>query len=315
VPNPLEWANPTSFNGFKAMKTTTLLVGLLACAMAGSASAQDRVFDWTQDTTESVQLDPSDYQAGRVYHAGREGGNMHVGIEAKKPVTVAMVWSDAWTAAQLHPETISRLEWLCLHEHVVSEIYECHLPSDRPMILVIRDERRSDRPMGFNPFYNIMYHGPRRFVSPSELAITYFRWDCVQYCVQPEYRWFQVVKEKYDLTSTPKVYSLLTPERDGQPLSLKIKAPVPMTIAVLPSQVADQVYDHPDTLSEALSKTNCKQRGIQSMSFDCTISLADGPQSLVVMPASSFSGHKKAEVELQAVKCVEHCELLNPPTQ
>jgi len=109
----------------------------------------------------------------------------------------------------------------------------------------------------------------------------------------------------------PKIYSLLTPERDGQQVNVRVKAPIPMTIALLPSELADQVYDNPATLASALSKTSCKQRGVQSLSFDCTVNLADGRQSLVVVPDTAKIPHKKAEIQLQTVKCAANCDLLN----
>ena len=84
-----------------------------------------------------------------------------------------------------------------------------------------------------------------------------------------------------------------------------------MTIALLPSELADQVYDNPGALSSALSKTSCKQRGVQSLSFDCTVNLADGRQSLVVIPDPAKIPHKKAEIELQTVKCSANCDLLS----
>jgi hypothetical protein len=149
----------------------------------------------------------------------------------------------------------------------------------------------------------------RQFVSPNDVDITYYSWVCVQNCVQPEFQWFRLVKEKYEITSVPKIYSILTPERDGQPVNVRVKAPIPVTIALVPSKLADQVYDHPETLGSALDQTSCKQRGVQSLTFDCTVNLADGPQSLIVVPAST--SHKKAEIELQAVKCVANCDLIN----
>lgn len=90
---------------------------------------------------------------------------------------------------------------------------------------------------------------------------------------------------------------------------MRVKAPVPVTIALVPSKLTDKVYDHPETLGSALDQTSCKQRGVQSLTFDCTVNLADGPQSLIVVPAST-PNHKKAEIELQAVKCVANCELM-----
>ena len=156
----------------------------------------------------------------------------------------------------------------------------------------------------------VLGRGARQFIAPNDVTVTYYSWTCVQNCIQPEFQWFSLVREKYELTSVPKIYSILTPERDGQQVNVRIKAPVPMTVALLPSDLADQVYDNPGALSSALSKTSCKQRGVQSLSFDCTVNLADGRQSLVVVPDAGKIPHKKAEIELQTVKCSANCDML-----
>jgi hypothetical protein len=44
-----------------------------------------------------------------------------------------------------------------------------------------------------------------------------------------------------------------------------------------------------------------------------TFNVANGSQRLFIVPDISFSGHKKANVEVETVKCVEHCELLANP--
>ena len=188
--------------------------------------------------------------------------------------------------------------------------YECHLPNDRPMVLLVRDERRPDRAV-MQGIAAVMGHGPRRFVSPNDLKITYYRWDCVQNCIQPEYQWSLLVKEKYELSAAPKVYSLLSPERDEQPVWIRVKAPVPMTVALVPTDVADKVYDDPSTLAAALAGTSCKQRGVQALSFNCKVNLQDGRQSLVVVPeARDKVPHKKAEIEMQSMQCSANCDLL-----
>ncbi len=256
-------------------KLGILAFAILALVVFGAA--QDRVFDWQRASDEIVQLDPANVHTGRVYHAGSEGGNMHIDIHARRPVTVAMVLGrpvECGDAASggAGQSGVPLLARACAGYHL-------RMP-------------------------------PGQFISPNDVDITYYSWVCVQNCVQPEFQCFRLVKEKYEITSVPKIYSILTPERDGQPVNLRVKAPVPVTIALLPSQLADQVYDHPETLSSALSQTSCKQRGVQSLTFDCTVNLADGPQSLIVVPASS-PNHKKAEIELQAVKCVNHCQLMN----
>jgi hypothetical protein len=178
------------------------------------------------------------------------------------------------------------------------------------MVLLIRDERTTDRAV-LTGIGVVLGRTARQFISPNDVRVTYYSWTCVQNCIQPEFQWFSLVREKYELTTVPKIYSLLTPERDGQQVNVRIKAPVPMTIALLPSDLADQVYDNPGALSSLLSKTSCKQRGVQSLSFDCTVNLADGRQSLVVVPDAAKVPHKKAEIELQTVKCSANCDLLS----
>ena len=286
------------------------MLGLVLLVLGRLALAQDKVFDWVRASDEVSQLDPADYHAGRVYHPSADGGSMHVDIQAKQPVTIAMAFASDWDAWQQHPESQAAPEFRCTREHVTSTTYECHMPPNRPMVLLIRDERTSDRAV-LTGIGAVLGRGARQFISPNDVKVTYYSWTCVQNCIQPEFQWFSLVKEKYELTSVPKIYSLLTPERDGQQVNVRIKAPVPMTIALLPSELADQVYDDPGTLSAALAKTSCKQRGVQSLSFDCTVNLADGRQSLVVVPEGAKIPHKKAEIQLQAVKCAANCGLLN----
>jgi hypothetical protein len=291
------------------------LLTILLCAFAATSSAQGRIFNWTRANDETVQLDPADYHSGRVYRAAPDGGNMHVDIESKLPVTIAMIWADEWNAAlqtnpMQRPQAFSALDFRCVQQHVVTTTYECHLPSDRPMILTIKDERTPDRAI-LTGFGAIIGHSAKRFISPNDLHIQYYAWNCVENCIQPELQWFRLAKEKYDITQTPKVYNLLTPDHNNQELSVKIKAPIPMTIAVVPAHLADQVYDKTASLTSALNQTTCKQRGVQSLTFQCNFNLSDGPQSIMILPDQNFSGHKKAEVELQTVKCLANCNIQN----
>jgi hypothetical protein len=221
-----------------------------------------------------------------------------------------MTWAHEWSEAQAHPETFASLEYRCVREHITDTTYECHLPSDRPMVLVLHDERTPDRALLQGVGAIIARVGGKALVAPNEVVITYNSWQCVANCVQPEYQWVRVVKEKYDLSSSLKLYNVLTPEYDGQRMWVRIKAQVPMTVAVLPSRLADQAYDHPETLSSALSQTTCKQRGIQTMEFECKVSRGDGPQALIAVPESPLRSHKKAEIEFQANKCTANCELI-----
>src|SRR5258705_6899544 len=149
----------------------TLLI--LTCVLVGSAGAQlpPRTFDWVRASDEVVQLDPADYHTGRVYRPGPDGGNMHVIIHAKRPVTLAMTGAEEWTAAQSHPETWGSLEYRCMREHVTDTTYECHLPP-HPMVLVIHDERNPERAIVQGIGAIVGRNNVRAFLSPNDVQIT-----------------------------------------------------------------------------------------------------------------------------------------------
>jgi len=294
------------------MRNFCTLAALLCAALA--FGRDNRVFDWTPANNETIPMEPASLHAGRTYHPAAGGGNMHVQIEARYPVTVAMAWADEWNNAMQHPDAPVNFSFICIKEHAVSTIYECHLPSERPMIITFRDERRPEKPV-VSTIGAIVGPGVRQFISPNDLHIQYYAWNCVDNCILPEFHWRRIVNEKYDVTSAPKVYSLMTPDHDGQELSVKIKSPIPLTVAILPSQLADQLYDRTISLAEALDKTGCKERGAQKLSFNCTFNVANGSQALLVLPDIKLSGHKRAEVEIETVMCVENCELLPPAPQ
>jgi hypothetical protein len=314
-------------------KMPFLLGLLLICALAGPSFGQqpERVFNWLPGNQEDVRLDPANYHAGQTYHASGDGGNMQVDIKSELPVTIFLARSEEWNGAVQHPESLNNLQQLCAREHVVETRYSCFVPPVG-MTLIIRDERyspdhavfaglgavldpnnRVERAVGAG--IAVVMAGresaTRRFKAPNDVHIQYFRWLCVDKCVQPEFRWTWQVKEKYQLTSFLKVYGGFTPDHDGSQVSIKIKSPVPMVVAMLPSDIANQLHAKPEMFEPALEKNPCQQRGVQSLEFQCTFNLADGPQSLIVAPESTDRvPHKKAEIEMQFVKCVENCELL-----
>ncbi len=294
------------------MRNLCIVFALLSTCVAVTFGQDNRVFDWTPANSETIPMEPASLNAGRVYHPAAGGGNMHIRIEARYPVTVAMAWADEWNHAMQHPDAPGNFSFICVQEHVVSTTYECHLPSERPMILTFHDERKPEKPV-ISTIGAILGPGVRQFISPNDLHIQYYAWNCVDNCILPEFHWRRIVNEKYDVTQAPKVYSLMTPDHDGQELSLKIKSSIPLTVAILPSHLANQFYDRTISLTDALDGTECKERGVQKLGFNCTFNVANGPQTLLVLPDINFSGHKKAEVEIETVKCVEHCELLQPP--
>jgi hypothetical protein len=322
------------------MKPTLVFALLGALLFAGTASAQ-KTFEWRPGNDEAVRLDPANYHTGKTYSAG---GGIQVDIEAQQPVTIFLTGEGEWNRAMQYPEAIGSLRMLCLREHVIKTRYVCDLPAE-PLTLVIRDDRGSRESAGFaglgevwkrdgallsTPAGNVVgsavgtglglakvfksegSSSPRHFVSPNDVHIQYYRWTCISNCFPPEFRWIQQAKEKYELTSFLKVYGGYAPDRDGEVVSIKIKAPTPMLVAMVPSSVANQLHARPEMLEPALEKNSCQQRGVQSQTFQCTFNAADGPQSLIVVPeAGEKVKHKKVEIEFFASKCVEHCAL--PP--
>jgi hypothetical protein len=290
-----------------------VFVFVFVFAFAPTTSAQDnRVFDWTLANAETIPMEPASMHAGRTYRPAAGGGNLHVAIDSRYPVTVAMTWADEWNAAMQNPNAPVNFEFLCVKEHVTSTTYECQLPSERPMIITFHDERRPEKPV-VSAISVILGPGAQQFIPTSDVHIQYYSWNCVNNCVLPEFEWRRILNEKYEVTPAPKVYSLMTPDHDDQKLSVKIKSPIPLTVALLPSHLADQVYDKTVSLTDALDQTGCKERGVQKMSFNCTFNVANGSQTLLVLPDIAFSGHKKANVEVNTVKCVDHCDLLPAP--
>jgi hypothetical protein len=308
-----------------------LLGSLFLLFSCNSAAAQDRVFNWLPANGENVRLDPGNYHTGRTYHPGSGGGNNHVDIKSQKPVTIFMTPESDWNAVLQNPRQVAQLRQVCLREHVVDTTYVCDMPAE-PMTLVIRDDRASldpavfaglgavldrqdkaDRAIGAGIAAVFTGHGrvPHHFASPNDVRIQYYRWDCIANCIQPEIQWFTQVKEKYELSSFLKVYGGFLADHDNEQVSIKIKAPVPMLVAMLPSSVANQLYAKPELLEPALEKNSCQQRGVQSLQFDCTFDVGDGPQSLIVVPETGAKvPRKKAEITLFAARCVANCEML-----
>jgi hypothetical protein len=289
-------------------KPTVVAVTVLLAASFASAQGEKK-FGWVRANDAIIQLDPADYRAGRVYHPGNEGGNIHVLIHSKLPVTVMMTWANEWNTAQAHPDMIPNLEYRCVREHVVEAAFECHLPPSQPMVIVLHDERKSNRAVLEGIAAIVGPGNAHRLVSPNDVKIAYHSWSCIENCREPEYRWSLLAKEKYDVSGAPKLYSLI-PDYEGQRMWVKIKGKVPMTLAILPSKTADQAYSNPSTLSEALAQTTCKQRGVQAMEFECKATLDDGPQSLIVLPEGSVRSGKKVQIEFQTLKCVANCDLI-----
>ena len=298
----------------KTLKKQGLFAVLLAFGLSMGAArtwgAQESTFDWLPANDETLRLDPADYHAGRVFKPGDQAGNVHLDIEAQEPVTVQMAPAEQWSEAIRHPELLPRITFRCVREHVTKTTYVCDVAPGRPMTLVIRDERNSERTTvtGFSASLND--HGTvREFLSPNDIHIQYYRWACVENCNPPRYQWTSELKESYDLTSEPKIYDGITAERDGEPFGVKINSPVPMTVAIVPTRLADELREKADNLDAVLNNRSCMEKSVRTAAFECTFDLADGPQSFIAVPesGSKVPSNKKAEVEVIASKCVANC--------
>lgn len=292
---------------------TFAVVFWLSSSAAGNLAAQESTFDWQAANDETARLDPADYYTGRVFKFGDQAGNVHVDIEAQDQVTVEMAPTEEWSEAMRHPELLARVNFRCIREHVTKVTYVCDVAPGRPMTLVFRDERDADRTAVTGFGQSSGDHGTvRQFLSPNDIHIRYYRWACVENCNPPKYQWVAELKETYDLNSALKIYDGIMAERNGEPFSVKVTSPVPITVAIVPARAADELRAKPGSLDSALDGRTCLERSVRSAAFECTFDVADGPQSLVAVVVVPEDGGKapanrKAEVEVVASKCVANC--------
>src|SRR5260370_33450944 len=155
------------------MRKLSIFATLLVCvfALPVNSYAQNPVI-WTAANSETIPLEPASLHAGRVYSPAVGGGDMHVQIDSRYTVTVAMAWADEWNAA-MRPGAAPHFSFLCVKEHVNSAIYECHLPSERPMIITFHVERRPERPV-VSTIGVILVPGMRQFIYPNYLNVPYY---------------------------------------------------------------------------------------------------------------------------------------------
>src|SRR5215469_13537742 len=269
------------------MRITKFVAPVVVFVCASPALAQQKAFEWQRGTEESVRLDPANYHGGKSY--GPQGGTIHVDIDAQQPVSIFMTGAGDWNRAMQNPSMLGSIRMVCLREHVIKVTYTCDLPLE-PMQLIVRDDRESQRSAAFAGLAAVLKSSesvvaaepdlgramgivgavgagiggmlghqsnatPRHFVAPNDVHIQYYRWICASNCFPPQFQWIQQAKEEFKLTPFLKVYGGYAPDRDGELISIKIKAPVPMLVAVVPSSVANQLHGKPEMLEPALEKT------------------------------------------------------------
>lgn len=314
-----------------------MMAFLCGFALAGTALAQQgpRKFGWIRANDETARLDPANYYGGRTYRPSPDGGSLHVDIKAQQPVTVFMAQAEEWSYALQHPEVMATLHEVCPRTHVTETTFTCFI--SEPMTLVVQDERpstgkavvaslgaaldQSDNAatrvasVGLAALLSGGTRAKKHFTAPNDVHVQYYRWDCVENCVQPQFEWVRVANEEYKLTPYMKIYSGYTPSVDGEQVSVYIKAPVPMIVAIVPSSLAAQLHESRQALEGVLDKVTCQQRAAQKLQFQCTFNVADGPQSLVVVPENDNRvPHKKTKVDWQADECVANCPAPQQPS-
>src|ERR1700730_8066014 len=67
------------------------------------------------------------------------------------------------------------------------------------MVVLIRDERTAERVL-LTGIGAVLARSARQFISPNDVKLTYYSWACIRNCIQPEFQWFSLLKEKYELT-------------------------------------------------------------------------------------------------------------------
>ncbi len=284
-----------------------------------------KLFDWVPGNSETVRLEPAAYYHGTTWAFGERDVIYHLGIEAQRPVTMAVVGVDDWNnaLAQRLGKNLNNIEYTCLQQHVVRTTFTCKIPVVwSPSFLIILDERDGgyadhDKqvagqsvPVASPGIVVTGQDSGRQFVAPNEIRLQGYLWSCVDACDQPDFGWVSHVNEKYPLTKVLKLYgATVVPDHDGEQVSVKVKSPVPMAVAMLPAKIAGQLYGKPDMFESAVEGSSCAQRGVENTTFQCTFNLADGPQSLVLLPeaGADIPPHKKTQVQVQAIQCVGNC--------
>jgi len=134
-------------------------------------------------------------------------------------------------------------------------------------------------------------------------SITAGTWH--QQLLSAEISMIQQVKEKYQLTPFLKVYGGYAPDRDGELVSIKIKAPSPMLVAMVRRQLRTSCTRSPGDVGAGAGEEFLPAAWRAVANVSVHFNAADGPQSLIVCrrPARK-SLTRRRRLSLFASKCV-----------
>jgi hypothetical protein len=253
-------------------------------------------YGWSFEVNESHPLEGGLALYGSAVIPDHDGEPISIHVKSPVPMAVAMLRPKAANRLVSQPDQLESAveKSSCVQRGVQESSFQCTFNvKDGPQSLVVVPE----------PGVDIPEH------KKAEVSLQAFK--CVDNCPGPIYGWVGAVHEKYLPTKILKMYGGFIADHDGAQVSVKIKSPVPMAAAMLPTREAGQLYGKPDLFDSELQNSSCQKRNVLDAFFECTVDLADGSQSLVVRPEPGYANqkNKKAEVEIRTVKCVDKCDV------
>jgi hypothetical protein len=287
-----------------------LMIGIVVLSVT-VLRGQQKAFDWVAQNPDSFRIGPGYHRGVAVYNPhGWEAIHVRLDVDARQPVSVGVVRLEDWNNAVRNPELLPRLDYACLTEGVTHISYSCNFyASYTSRVVVVRDVRSAERPVVTGAAAPFVRFGINE-VFANDVRVTPFRWGCVNNCDlpdPPQFAWVELRKEKYEITSALKSYGPFTPEKDGERMRIRVKAQEPVTVALIPGSLADELYAHREQAQEILAKSACKQYGIQSSTFECSLQKDGGALQVVLLPEDTSKKKKKAEITISMVQCVANC--------
>lgn len=303
----------------------TALFAMFACL--ASAYAQQKQYGWVADNSNTFRMMPGAYNGIAVFNPhGWEAIHIRLDIDARQPVMIGVVALDDWNKAVQNRELLHNLNYACPMQGVTRLNFSCDFyASYTSRVVVVRDMRHwehhehrdrdgrrdgdDDHPMVSGVGVPLARMAFEEYFANDIHVVPYY-WGCTAYCNlpdPPQFGWVDLRREKFEITPEMKSYGPFTPEKNNDTIRVYVKTPYPMTVAVVPSATVDDLYAHRDDAREILSKTSCKQYGVQKTSFDCTLQTSDGPQQVVLLPEVEITKKKKAHIEISTVRCIANC--------
>jgi hypothetical protein len=292
------------------MRAARLLCFGVLIFFAVSTRGQQKNYAFVPQAPETFRIGPGFHRGVAVYSPrGWEALHLRLEIDSQQPVSVGVVRLEDWDHAAHNPEALVRLDYACLTEGVSHISFSCNFyPGDTSRVVVVRDTRSADRPVITGAAVPFARYAVNE-VSANDVRVTAYRWECVGNCDLPDpprLSWVDLRSEKFEITPAFKSYGPFTPDRDGDVLRVRVKSPTPLTVAVVSTSLADELYAHPDYAPQLLAASACKQYRVQSSTLECSLKKNDGPMQVILLPEAR-PRKKKAEITIATVQCVANC--------